>query len=215
MKMILYLNDTSPFSRQVLITAIECGVIDIELKWVDPWESPEVLVQENPYSMIPVLVLDDGRSLYESSIICEYIISQSKKDRKAIFNTEYNNFDQLKLYALSKNLMDVSFRKVVSDRFNKEVSPISTRSGIAIQRALLELETFKLPEEVTKITSLYQICLSVAIRYIEFRIPEFFSNIGNNTKLWLNSISRIESLKVTTTTNLRYKPKNLSNLLNI
>ncbi len=213
--MILYLNDTSPFSRQVLITAIECGVIDIELKWVDPWESPEVLVQENPYSMIPVLVLDDGRSLYESSIICEYIISQSKKDRKAIFNTEYNNFDQLKLYALSKNLMDVSFRKVVSDRFNKEVSPISTRSGIAIQRALLELETFKLPEEVTKITSLYQICLSVAIRYIEFRIPEFFSNIGNNTKLWLNSISRIESLKVTTTTNLRYKPKNLSNLLNI
>ncbi len=213
--MILYLNDTSPFSRQVLITAIECGVIDIELKWVDPWESPEVLVQENPYSMIPVLVLGDGRSLYESSIICEYIISQSKKDRKAIFNTEYNNFDQLKLYALSKNLMDVSFRKVVSDRFNKEVSPISTRSGIAIQRALLELETFKLPEEVTKITSLYQICLSVAIRYIEFRIPEFFSNIGNNTKLWLNSISRIESLKVTTTTNLRYKPKNLSNLLNI
>ena len=213
--MILYLNDTSPFSRQVLITAIECGVIDIELKWVDPWESPEVLVQENPYSMIPVLVLDDGRSLYESSIICEYIISQSKKDRKAIFNTEYNNFDQLKLYALSKNLMDVSFRKVVSDRFNKEVSPISTRSGIAIQRALLELETFKLPEEVTKITSLYQICLSVSIRYIEFRIPEFFSNIGNNTKLWLNSISRIESLKVTTTTNLRYKPKNLSNLLNI
>ena len=172
--MILYLNDTSPFSRQVLITAIECGVIDIELKWVDPWESPEVLVQENPYSMIPVLVLGDGRSLYESSIICEYIISQSKKDRKAIFNTEYNNFDQLKLYALSKNLMDVSFRKVVSDRFDKEVSPISTRSGIAIQRALLELETFKLPEEVTKITSLYQICLSVAIRYIEFRIPEFF-----------------------------------------
>ncbi|OED42997.1 hypothetical protein ACH42_11300 [Endozoicomonas sp. (ex Bugula neritina AB1)] len=213
--MLLYLNDTSPFARQVLITAIECGTIGIELKWIDPWESPTELIKKNPYSMVPVLVLDDGRSLYESNLICEYLINQSELDSKSILNTNYNSFDQLGIYALGKNLMDVSFRKVIFDRFHKGVSPISIRSDTAIQRALLELESFTLSEDVTKINSLSDICLSVALQYIEFRIPKLFSKLGKNTEQWIKSISRIESLKVTTPAKLGYKPEHISSLFEI
>lgn len=48
----LYLNDTSPFSRVALATALLTNVQEFELVWVDPWSSPTELLQVNPFSMI-------------------------------------------------------------------------------------------------------------------------------------------------------------------
>lgn len=69
----LYYSGASPFARKALATAIECGLRQkITLVPTNPHESRDELVALNPFSKIPVLVLDDASVLYESYFICEY-----------------------------------------------------------------------------------------------------------------------------------------------
>lgn len=75
----LYHTPTSPFVRKVLVVAHEVGLADrIETTFLRPSPmSPDpVLARDNPLSKIPALVLDDGSSLYDSHVICEYLDAQ-------------------------------------------------------------------------------------------------------------------------------------------
>lgn len=70
----LYTSTASPFGRKVAIALTELGIED-KFRKVDcnPWESGEELLAANPLSKIPTLVLDDGRALYDSSVICDWL----------------------------------------------------------------------------------------------------------------------------------------------
>jgi glutathione S-transferase len=75
--MLLRYSATSPFVRKVIVLAHELGMAgQIALQPEDGWSEPEALVAENPLSMVPTLVLDDGMTLYDSAVICEYLDSQ-------------------------------------------------------------------------------------------------------------------------------------------
>ncbi len=72
----LYYTSTSPFVRKVLLTAHELGLVDrLELTVLrpSPLAPDPVLSLTNPLSKIPALVLDDGSTLYDSRVICEYL----------------------------------------------------------------------------------------------------------------------------------------------
>ena len=72
----LHWSPRSPFVRKVLITAHETGhVARLELvRSVAAMSRPNAqLMLDNPLSKIPTLVLDDGTSLYDSTVICEYL----------------------------------------------------------------------------------------------------------------------------------------------
>jgi glutathione S-transferase len=72
----LYYTPTSPYVRKVLVTARELGLdasIETVLLRPSPLQSDPVLSRENPLSKIPALVRDDGRALYDSPVICEYL----------------------------------------------------------------------------------------------------------------------------------------------
>lgn len=69
-------SPTSPFVRKVRITAIEAGLQDkIEHVATDPWSPETDLRKTNPLSKVPCLITDDGTSLYDSPVICEYLDS--------------------------------------------------------------------------------------------------------------------------------------------
>ena len=40
---------------------------------VDGWAEPDALTADNPLSMVPTLVLDDGSTLFDSPVICEFL----------------------------------------------------------------------------------------------------------------------------------------------
>jgi glutathione S-transferase len=81
--MILWQNRYSPFARKVLVLAHELGVRErIALRDTDP-HSDESLRGANPLCKIPTLVLDDGRVLYDSRVICEYLLTQGDAARVA------------------------------------------------------------------------------------------------------------------------------------
>ncbi|TSA22893.1 MAG: glutathione S-transferase [Betaproteobacteria bacterium] len=63
---------TSPFARKVRIVATEKH-IEFELV-IDPPAAPDTHVPEfNPLGKVPVWVMDDGHSLFDSRVICEHL----------------------------------------------------------------------------------------------------------------------------------------------
>ncbi len=75
--MLLRHSPTSPFVRKVTVLLHETGLAErVALESVDAWSEPGLLTDENPLSMIPTLVLDDGRTLYDSPVICDYLDRQ-------------------------------------------------------------------------------------------------------------------------------------------
>jgi glutathione S-transferase len=72
----LHWSPKSPYVRKVMVCAHELGVLDrLELlRSVAAMTKPnERLMEDNPLSKIPTLVLDDGLALFDSAVICEYL----------------------------------------------------------------------------------------------------------------------------------------------
>lgn len=72
----LHWSPKSPYVRKVMVCAHELGLLDrIELvRSVAAMLKPNPrLMQDNPLSKIPTLVLDDGFVLFDSVVICEYL----------------------------------------------------------------------------------------------------------------------------------------------
>jgi len=81
--MILRQNKYSPFARKVLVLAYELGLRErISVQETDP-HTDESLRSVNPLCKIPTLILDDGRALYDSRVICEYLVTLGDAARVA------------------------------------------------------------------------------------------------------------------------------------
>lgn len=69
-------STTSPFVRKVRVVMAEKR-IDYDFQLANPW-SPDTRVPElNPLGKVPVLVMDDGNTLFDSRVITEYLDSIS------------------------------------------------------------------------------------------------------------------------------------------
>lgn len=62
----------SPYARKVRIALAEKG-IPFELLTEVPWNSTTATPKHNPLEKLPVLLLEDGSSVYESHFILEYL----------------------------------------------------------------------------------------------------------------------------------------------
>jgi len=75
-KMKLIASLTSPFARKVRIVAAEKHIeyqLVVDLPWADDTHVPEF----NPLGKVPVWVLEDGKTLFDSRVIVEYLDSVS------------------------------------------------------------------------------------------------------------------------------------------
>jgi len=71
----LHFSPTSPFVRKVMVAAHEKGLADrIELTSPETMTTGE-LRADNPLEKVPCLVDDDGRALYDSHVIVDYLDS--------------------------------------------------------------------------------------------------------------------------------------------
>ena len=70
----LYHSQTSPYVRKITLLLHETGLMDrVEIETIDGWSEPAALTEGNPLSMVPTLILEDGQSLFDSPVICEYL----------------------------------------------------------------------------------------------------------------------------------------------
>lgn len=70
----LYSSPTSPFVRKVAILIREKGALAaVTEEQVSALADPVGLHAANPLGKVPALVLDDGATLFDSRVICEYL----------------------------------------------------------------------------------------------------------------------------------------------
>jgi glutathione S-transferase len=100
----------SPFGRKVKVVAIEKGVMD-RIEYVALATAPsapsETLARDNPLIKIPTLVLDDGRSLYDSFVICDYL-DALHAGNKVIPAGGARRWEVLKVHALGSGISDAA-----------------------------------------------------------------------------------------------------------
>ena len=74
MPMILRASPMSPFARKVRMAILHLGLSGkIEVVRADPMNPDDVLRKNNPLGKIPVLMTEDGKAIYDSRVILEYI----------------------------------------------------------------------------------------------------------------------------------------------
>ncbi|MDK2124762.1 glutathione S-transferase [Parachitinimonas caeni] len=71
---------TSPFARKVRVVLHEKR-IECQLEVDIPWDAETHVPDYNPLGKVPVLVFDDGHSLFDSRVIVEYLDSISPVSR--------------------------------------------------------------------------------------------------------------------------------------
>ncbi len=77
----LHWSPKSPFVRKVMVCIHELGLdIEVEkIRSVAAMLKPNAaLMRDNPLSKIPTLLLDDGSTLLDSVVICEYLNDRAK-----------------------------------------------------------------------------------------------------------------------------------------
>ena len=65
-------SHSSPFVRKVRMVLAE-KKIDYDMEDARPWAADSSVSQFNPLGKVPVLVLEDGRCLYDSRVIVEFL----------------------------------------------------------------------------------------------------------------------------------------------
>ena len=104
MSLQLFHSPTSPYVRKVLIVAIETGTaLDLLPASANPVDRSAELVAVNPLGKVPCLRLPDGRTLYDSAVICRYIAAGS-----AIYPAGAQEFTALRREALADGLLDAA-----------------------------------------------------------------------------------------------------------
>lgn len=71
---------TSPFARKVRVMLAE-KKIEFVLELENPWVADTKVPQINPLGKIPVLQLDDGTALFDSSVIVDYLDNLGSADK--------------------------------------------------------------------------------------------------------------------------------------
>lgn len=170
----LFYSPTSPYARKCRVVAREKDLIgEIQEIMTNPWgEDTAALCAANPLGKVPTLILNGGKTLFDSRVICGYLDSLTSEPR-LIPAEGASRFDMLRLEALSDGLLDASVSLVLEARRpTEQQSPSMTaRWRSAIDRALPVLaETVQTLPSSTP--SLGGLTAAVALAYLDFRLPQ-------------------------------------------
>lgn len=162
----------SAYSRKVRVVAREKNLQDaIEEVFSNPYENPPELQRANALGKIPSLQLDDGSTLFDSPVICEYLDSLNETPR-LLPAAGAARWQVLRAQALADGLLDAAVLIAQEKRRPEtEQSPAaSARWNAVVDRALEALwpQLSALPELI----NLGQIACACALGYLDFRQPE-------------------------------------------
>ncbi|MDQ3033147.1 MAG: glutathione S-transferase [Myxococcota bacterium] len=169
----LYSTPTSPFVRKVMIVAHEVGVADrIETTFLrpSPMQPDEVLSRDNPLSKIPALVLDDGSSLYDSHVICEYLDAQRSAGATILPTSGPARWTALRREALANGMLEAAVQVFYERRNRPEelqwapwIEGQSAKVRLALDALEREAGTFGDGADLGSIT------IAAALGWLEFR----------------------------------------------
>jgi glutathione S-transferase len=180
---------TSPFVRKVRIVldekAIPCTFIRENPRLPDSHAR-----RISPLAKVPVLELDDGGALYDSSVIVEYLDSFAPG---RLLPAEPARWTVLRLHALADGLIESAIRVVHEAR-----RPEGDRHGdvVDLEAQRIERVLGALANEPKAMPyfgsefSLADIAVAVALEYVDFRLWLEWRKRLPELAAWLEPISR-------------------------
>ncbi len=170
----------SPFGRKVQVIALEKGLMD-RIEYVPTPTAPSApnpqLVPSNPLAKIPTLLLDDGRALYDSLVICDYLDAQHT-GAKAIPAAGSRRWEVLTVHALGSGICDAA----VLCRYESVMRPEALRWTDWLQGQMkkigggldwLESNIAAVGRAGATDVDLGQVTVACALGYLDFRFAEF------------------------------------------
>jgi glutathione S-transferase len=172
----------SPYSAKVRMAAAYAGIA-VDAVPTNTGEEPEILLKNNPLGKIPVLLTDEGESLFDSRAITQYLNRMSKN---ALFpRNPAKRLEAEKLEALADGICDCLLAHVYERRFRPEEivhQPWLEKQWTKVTRALDHLEAAppKLPKKITA----GQIALRACLGYLDLRFAGKWERGHSKLRRW-------------------------------
>jgi glutathione S-transferase len=194
----LYTNPASPFARKarIVVRELKLAVEEIQVPREGLGDAFRTI---NPLGKIPVLVLDDGSTLFDSPVICEYL-NEAGGGRffpgKSLLRENSGHWRALTLQALGDGICDAAVA-----RNYERLRPAELQSGAVIQKymnavntGLDVLERTRFSDKVT----IGEITVGCALGYLDFRIPELgWRETRPNLRDWYEKFAQYPSMQAT------------------
>jgi len=197
----LYSSTTSPYVRKVRVLARETGLaarIEEIPATVSPIARDEQVARANPLGKLPALILDDGTTLCDSPVICEYL-DGLHSGRRLVPPPGPARWTALKLQAEGDGLLDAA----ILARYEMALRPEPLRwpEWVAGQKAkvagvldVLERDVDSLAGDLT----IGGITIACALGYLDFRFADdAWRTARPKLAAWFAEISKRESLRTT------------------
>ncbi|MDI9349873.1 MAG: glutathione S-transferase N-terminal domain-containing protein [Candidatus Symbiobacter sp.] len=175
----LFHSTTSPFARKIMVLAIESG-LDQKIELLGGATSPvkrnEMLAAKNPLGKLPALVLEDGRVLFDSSVIMQYL-DTLHNGAKFYPETAAERFQVLRDESLADGMMDAlvlcryeTFLRPAEKRWDEWVAGqmAKVHAGLAVLDAeFARRKPFNRNGNDAGLTT-----IAAMLGYLDFRQPE-------------------------------------------
>jgi len=186
--MILRSSSASPFARKVRIAAIALGFSDqIEVIPADTSDPNDALRSQNPLGKIPTLLLEDGRSIYDSAVILEYL--DHKAGGARLIPTDATRFEVLTRAALADGVADAALLMIYEQRWRESASHsarwLAHQSG-KVARGLEALEASASDPLRVDVATL---ALACALGYLDLRFGGAWRAKRKGLVAWLDVFS--------------------------
>jgi len=107
----------SPFGRKARIAVSVLGLDDkVKVEPASTQDDSDPLPKQNPLGKVPVLLLDDGSTLFDSPVVLEYLDVLAGGGR-ILPNDTKARFDALRLEALADGILDAGILIVYEGRY--------------------------------------------------------------------------------------------------
>ena len=197
----LYHSPASPFVRKTLVVAHEAGLADrIEIATValSPVAANADLNRENPLGKIPALVLDDGSTLFDSRVVCEYLDTLHGGPR--LFPAPGpDRWTALRRQALADGLLDAA----ILCRYEAALRPAERRwaDWVDAQRGKFRRAIDALEGEAAgfgETVDVGTIAAACALDYLDFRsLDDGWGDSRPRLSAWLERFVRRPSMQAT------------------
>ena len=170
--MILRSSPPSPFGRMVKLAAHVMGHMDaITIEQTDTMDATDSIRVQNPLGKIPALILDDGRTIYDSRVIVDYL-NEHAAANKVIPSADDARVDVLTRTALFTGLLDAAILVIYETRFrpeDKQVPEWVDYQRDKIVRALRTVAQMALKYSNSANPDLGEIALACSLDYLDYR----------------------------------------------
>lgn len=189
----------SPFARKVLIFAHEIGLnsdIDVVHHETSPTNRNDEVFSLNPLGKVPVLVINDSDSIFDSRVICSYL-DQCHTGPKLYPTENRENIDALRLEALADGLSEAG----ILARWESVRRPEHLRHEPFLNGQLVKIqEGYDYLEKHATLTeriTIGEIALASALSWLEFRDVLSFRYSHPRLATWYDKFSERASMKLT------------------